>query len=115
MPTFTAFTTLDDRDRADALAELIEDLDPAPYGVGVFEIEDGSERWEIGAYFLERPNDVVLDLLAAAHGATAFVISELPETDWVAHVRRELTPVVAGRFFVYGSHDADKVPAGSVL
>ncbi|WP_420343665.1 50S ribosomal protein L11 methyltransferase [Paenirhodobacter sp.] len=114
MPTFTAFATLDDRDRADALAELIEDLDPAPYGVGVFEIEDGSERWEIGAYFLERPNDVVLDLLAAAHGATAFVISELPETDWVAHVRRELTPVVAGRFFVYGSHDADKVPAGSV-
>jgi ribosomal protein L11 methyltransferase len=30
----------------------------------------------------------------------------------VAHVRRELSPVEAGRFFVYGSHDADKVPAG---
>jgi ribosomal protein L11 methyltransferase len=27
-------------------------------------------------------------------------------------VRRELHPVEAGRFFVYGSHDADKVPAG---
>jgi ribosomal protein L11 methyltransferase len=37
-------------------------------------------------------------------------MSELPETDWVAHVRRELKPVVAGRFFVYGSHDADQVP-----
>ncbi len=114
MPTFTAFATIGDRDDAETLAEMIEDLDPAPYGVGVFEIEDGSERWEIGAYFLERPNDVVLDLLAAAHGATSFVISELPETDWVAHVRRELTPVVAGRFFVYGSHDADKVPPDSV-
>ncbi|RWR30675.1 50S ribosomal protein L11 methyltransferase [Sinirhodobacter populi] len=114
MPTFTAFATLGDRDNADTLAELVEDLDPAPYGVGVFEIEDGSQRWEIGAYFLERPDDLVLDLLAAAHGATPFVISELPETDWVAHVKRELTPVVAGRFFVYGSHDADKVPTDSV-
>jgi len=38
------------------------------------------------------------------------VVSEVPDTDWVAHVRRELAPVVAGRFFVYGAHDADKVP-----
>lgn len=114
MPTFTAFATLADRDLAEALAERIEELEPAPYGVGVFEIEDGSERWEVGAYFLERPDGIVLDLLAAAHGATAFVVSELPETDWVAHVKRELAPVVAGRFFVYGSHDADKVPQGSI-
>ena len=114
MATYSALTTLTGKEPAEALGEAMENLDPAPYGVGVFEIEDGSERWEIGAYFLERPNDVVLDLLAAAHGATAFVISELPETDWVAHVKRELAPVVAGRFFVYGSHDADKVPTESV-
>ena len=111
MPTFTAFTTLADRDQAEALAERIEDLEPAPYGVGVFEVEDGSETWEIGSYFLSAPDGVLLDLLAAAHGAAPFVVSELPETDWVAHVRRELSPVAAGRFFVYGSHDADKVPA----
>ena len=114
MPTFTAFTTLADRDLAEALAELIEDLEPAPYGTGVFEIEDGSERWEVGAYFLESPDEIALALLALSHEAAPFVISELPETDWVAHVRRELAPVVAGRFFVYGSHDADKVPEGSV-
>lgn len=114
MPTFTAFTTLDDRDRADALAELIEDLDPAPYGVGVFEIEDGSERWEVGAYFTEAPDEIALALLGLSHGAAPFAISELPETDWVAHVRRELAPVEAGRFFVYGSHDAEKVPAEAV-
>ena len=41
------------------------------------------------------------------------MVSEVPETDWVAHVRRELAPVEAGRFFVYGSHDADKVPEGA--
>ena len=51
-----------------------------------------------------------LALLAAAYGAAEFVVSELPETDWVAHVRRELSPVEAGRFFVYGSHDAENLP-----
>ena len=50
-------------------------------------------------------------LIAAAFGAKPFVVSELPDTDWVAKVRRELSPVEAGRLFVDGSHDADKVPA----
>ena len=51
---------------------------------------------------------------ALAFGAKPFAISELPEIDWVAKVRRELSPVEAGRFFVFGSHDADKVPAGRI-
>ena len=114
MPTFTALTTLDDRDRAEALGAMLEDLEPAPTGVGVFEMEDGSGLWEVGGYFLEAPDDVALALLAAAQGAKDFVVSEVPETDWVAHVRRELHPVEAGRFFVYGAHDADAVPEGRV-
>lgn len=111
MPTFTALTTLEGEDAANALAEAVEKLEPEPYGVGVFEIEDDSGLWEVGAYFLEAPNAVMLDVLALAFDAKPFAVSELPEVDWVAHVRRELAPVEAGRFFVYGSHDADKVPA----
>ncbi|MBC7146512.1 MAG: 50S ribosomal protein L11 methyltransferase [Thioclava marina] len=114
MTTFTAFTTLADRDAAEALSLRLEDLEPGPYGTGVFEIEDGSGRYEVSGYFLEAPDGVALDLLAIAHGAQPFAVSELPETDWVAHVRRELAPVQAGRFFLYGSHDADKVPADAV-
>ncbi|MDP3860567.1 MAG: 50S ribosomal protein L11 methyltransferase [Phaeovulum sp.] len=114
MTTFTAFTTLAAREPAEALAEMLENLDPAPYGVGVGEIEDGSDRWEVGAYFTENPDGVALALLAAAFDAATFAVSELPETDWVAHVRRELSPVVAGRFFVYGAHDAEKLPADAV-
>ncbi|MBU2961003.1 50S ribosomal protein L11 methyltransferase [Citreicella sp. C3M06] len=110
--TWTAFTKLSDKDAAEALGEALEDLDPEPTGVGVFEIEDGSETFEIGAYFVEAPDGIELALLAAAFDAPAFVISEVPDTDWVDKVRRELTPVEAGRFFVYGSHDADKVPDG---
>lgn len=112
MTTFTAFTTLSDKTMAEALGEALEDLEPAPYGVGVFEIEDGSGMWEVGGYFMQAPDDVELALLAAAHEAKSFVVSELPETDWVAKVRRELVPVAAGRFYVYGSHDADTVPDG---
>ena len=114
MPTYSALTTLMGRGPAEALAEALENLDPEPYGVGAFEIEDGSGLWEVGAYFLDPPDDLGLALLAAAHGAKAFAVSELPEIDWVAKVRRDLHPVEAGRFFVYGSHDADKVPEGRV-
>ena len=113
MTTYTALTTLTGKDQAYALADAMENLDPEPTGVGVFEIEDRSGLWEIGAYFIDEPDDVELTLMAAAFGAKPFVVSEVPETDWVAKVKRELSPVVAGRFFVYGSHDADKIPEGS--
>ncbi|SIN82157.1 50S ribosomal protein L11 methyltransferase [Vannielia litorea] len=113
MPTFTALTTLSGKEAAEALGEALERLQPEPTGVGVFEVEDGSGLWEVGGYFVEAPDTAGLDLLAAAFGARPFTISELPETDWVAHVRRELAPVEAGRFFVYGSHDADRVPEGA--
>ena len=113
MPTFTALTTLAGRGPAEHLGAVLENLDPAPTGIGVFEIEDGSGLWEVGAYFTELPDSVALDLRAAANGAKAFIVSEVPDTDWVAHVRRELAPVEAGRFFVYGSHDADKIPSGA--
>ena len=112
MPTFTALTTLPGEAPAQALAEALEALEPL--GVGVFEIEDGSGLWEVGGYFDAPPDPVALALLAAAHGAREFAVSELPEIDWVAQVKRELAPVEAGRFWLYGSHDAGSVPAGRV-
>ncbi len=114
MPTYTALTTLMGEGPAQTLGEALETLEPAPTGVGVFEVEDGSGLWEVGGYFLAPPDDIALALLAAAHDAKAFVVSEVPDQDWVAHVRRELAPVETGRFFVYGSHDADKVPEGKI-
>ncbi|SMX44105.1 50S ribosomal protein L11 methyltransferase [Actibacterium lipolyticum] len=114
MPTFTALTTLPGKASADALGEALENLVPEPTGIGVFEIEDGSGLWEVGGYFIEAPNAIELALLAKMHGAKDFTVSEVPDQDWVAKVRRDLAPVEAGRFFVYGSHDSDKVPAGRV-
>jgi ribosomal protein L11 methyltransferase len=113
MPIFAAMTSLPGREAAEALAAVVEDLEIAPYAVGVTEIEDGSGLFEVGAHFEEAPDAVALDLLAMVHGARPFAVSEVPDIDWVAKVRRELAPVVAGRFFVHGSHDAYKVPAGA--
>ena len=114
MLTYTALTTLSEKSRAEALGEALEGLEPSPTGVGVFEVEDGKGLWEVGGYFLEVPNDINLALLAAAYGAKPFVISEVPDQDWVAKVRRELPPVEAGRFFVYGSHDAEHLPSDRI-
>jgi ribosomal protein L11 methyltransferase len=114
MTMYSAITTIAGQEAAEALAEAMEDLDVVPFAVGVFEIEDGSGLREVGAHFEEAPDSIALALLAASHGARPFAVSEVPDVDWVAKVRRELPPVEAGRFFVYGSHDADKVPAGRI-
>ena len=113
MPTYSALTTLPGEAAAQGIVAAMERMAPEPIGVGIFEIEDDSGLWEVGGYFLEAPDEVMLEVLATAFGARPFALSEIPEIDWVAKVRRELAPVEAGRFFVFGSHDADKVPQGA--
>ena len=111
--TYTALTTVGSEEAAQRLGTALERLEPAPEGVGVFEMEDGSGLWEVGGYFDAPPPAPAIALLEAAFDAR-IVVSEIPPTDWVAHVRRELSPVVAGRFVVHGSHDADRLPEGLV-
>ena len=112
MTMYSAMTTTPGQAAAEALAEAVDDLDP--FAVGVFEVEDGSGLFEVGAHFEDAPDAVVLDLLAAVHGARPWALSEVPDVDWVAKVRRDLPPVAAGRFVVHGSHDADNLPDGCV-
>jgi ribosomal protein L11 methyltransferase len=109
MPTWSALTTVAGAEAAEALGEALERLDPMPVGIGVFEIEDGAGRWEVGAHFDRAPDVAGLALLAVLHGAADFAVSRVAERDWVAQVRRELHPVHAGRFTVYGAHDAHRV------
>ncbi|AML50317.1 50S ribosomal protein L11 methyltransferase [Falsihalocynthiibacter arcticus] len=114
MATYTALTTLNGKAAATSLGEAMENMTSEPTGVGVFEVEDGSGFWEVGGYFTEMPDVTELALLETMSGAKPFVVSEVPDVDWVAHVRRELSPVKAGRFYVYGTHDADTVPEDSI-
>lgn len=112
--SYSALTTITGETPAYALAEALEALTPEPTGVGVFEIEDGSGLWEVAAYFIDPPDVAGLAVLATLHNAKQFVVSDIPDQDWVSKVQRELSPVTAGRFFVYGGHDADKVPGDAV-
>ncbi|MDF2233568.1 50S ribosomal protein L11 methyltransferase [Albimonas sp. CAU 1670] len=114
MTTWTALTTLPGEAEAYTLGAAVESLPLSPLALAVLEVEDGSGLWEVGAYYDEKPDPVALDLLAAAHGARPFAVSKLEDRDWVAQVRRELTPVHAGRFIVFGSHDAEKIPLNRV-
>lgn len=114
MTTYTALTTLRDKADADALAAMLEHMTPEPTGIGTFEVEDGSGTWEVGGYFNEKPDEAGLILLAAMHGARPFAVSKVEDKDWVAQVRRELTPVYAGRFVVFGGHDKDTIPSNLI-
>ena len=114
MLTYSAITKVKDRERAEGLGVALEKLNPPPMGVGVFELEDSSGEWEVGAYFYEKPDEISILILQNAFEAAGFAISEIPETDWVAKVKRELSPVEAGRFFVFGKHDSKKLPKGKV-
>lgn len=114
MATYTALTTLQGKPAATKLGEAMENMLPEPTGIGVFEVEDGSGLWEVGGYFTDKPDAAELALLQVMSGSNPFVVSEVPDVDWVAHVRRELAPVAAGRFYVYGTHDADTVPSESI-
>ena len=105
MTTWTAITTLPDNPSAQALALAVENVHPTPIGIACLEIEDGSGLYEVAAYFDEKPDEIGLSILTTIHAQKPFIISKLDDTDWVAQVRRELTPVRAGRFLVYGSHD----------
>lgn len=112
--TFSAIATVTGQALAAKVMDDLEGLSPEPLGTGFFEVEDGSGLWEVAAYFTEKPDIAALSVLEALHSISPFVVSEIPDQDWVAKVRRDLPPVEAGRFFVYGSHDADKVPQGAV-
>ena len=114
MLTYSAITKVKDKERAEGLGVALERLDPPPMGVGVFELEDGSGEWEVGAYFNDKPNEISILILENVFEAAGFAISEIPETDWVAKVKRELNPVEAGRFFVFGKHDLKKLPKDRV-
>jgi len=64
--------------------------------------------------FTDRPDEISILILENAFKADGFAISEIPETDWVTKVKRELSPVEAGQFFVFGRHDSHKLPKDRV-
>ena len=112
MNNFTAFTTTHDEHQANIIGSSIEKMNPSPTGISVFESEDGTGMWEVEAFFSQKPSLFQLKILEVAH-ELKFVVSKIVDRDWVSQVQRELTPVCAGRFVLFGAHDQDKIPINS--
>ncbi|MEX0644137.1 MAG: 50S ribosomal protein L11 methyltransferase [Parvularculaceae bacterium] len=97
-----------------AAALLTELLWPPAAAVSLVKDDDGAEDadagWRLEAYFDGAPD---IDALAAALKETGLgrgVLEKVPDIDWVAHALSGLGIVRAGRFVLYGAHDADKLP-----
>ena len=90
---------LENHPRIDALA------------VSIAETDEANSLWETLAYFASAG-----EAGDAAHilGLPGTEVRELVERDWVRESLQGLQPVVAGRFFLHGSHDRAQRRAGGV-
>ncbi|MEP1229694.1 MAG: 50S ribosomal protein L11 methyltransferase [Litorimonas sp.] len=95
------------QDNMDALSVSIFDDGPDTMAIqALFETEG-----QAMACFNAREFDKAMQDSDLKNGAVESFVAQLPDEDWVSLSQAGLPPVPAGRFFVYGSHDADKIPA----
>ncbi|MCF3935458.1 50S ribosomal protein L11 methyltransferase [Acuticoccus sp. M5D2P5] len=94
----------------ETLDVLVDDGEPI---VSVHRLDEDAP-WLIDVLFQEADESAQHRFLSAARSLLPdlppFEFDALAERDWVAESQRQLHPVKAGRFVIYGSHDRDKVP-----
>jgi ribosomal protein L11 methyltransferase len=97
---------------AEGMADRFEnDFRIEPLAVTINETDEAKNLWETVAYFVtDAGAEEARQLLQLSSG----IISELPDRDWVRHSLEGLAPVVAGRFFLHGSHDRKRRRHGGV-
>jgi ribosomal protein L11 methyltransferase len=91
------------------VAALFELTPPAPQAVLTSE-EPFTDNAMVEALYAEMPDGDLLSKLAGR----AVHVALLPDQDWIKLSQEGLAPVRAGRFFVYGAHDAGTVPHGVI-
>jgi len=107
-PLWKAHVTLAKELAADVSAAF-ELAPPAPSAVLIHE-EPFKPDATVEALYPEPPDAVFLSQLT---GHT-IIVEPLPDQDWIRLSQEGLPPVRAGRFFVYGAHDAGEVPHGTI-
>lgn len=90
-------------------AALFELTPPKPQAVLILE-EPFKDESTVEALYPSMPDGALLSRLA---GKEVFV-ALLPDQDWIRLSEQGLPPVRAGRFFVYGAHDAGEIPQGPI-
>ena len=107
-PLWKATITLAKEDAANAAA-VLELAPPSPQAVLIAE-EPFKPNATVEALYTEPPD---AELLSRISGHTV-TVAPLPDQDWIRLSQEGLPPVRAGRFFVYGAHDAGQVPHGVI-
>ena len=91
------------------------DAEPALEGAAYAYIEEDEDRgvWRLDAYPVSDAEAAHVTALLLAQAGLDVRQTELADADWIALSLSGLPPVRAGRFFVYGAHDAGRVRAGA--
>ena len=106
-PLWKACVALEKHEAAD-MASLLE-LASGPQAVLIVEEPFGPEA-TVEALYVGQPDAAYLSNIAGR----AITVEPLPDQDWIKLSQEGLPPVRAGRFFVYGAHDAGTVPHGVI-
>jgi ribosomal protein L11 methyltransferase len=106
-PLWKATVALTKREAADVSAAL--ELDGSAQAVLIVE-EPFADGAVVEALYTDAPDAAYLTRIAG-HTVT---VAPLPDQDWIRLSQEGLPPVRAGRFFVYGAHDAGQVPHGVI-
>jgi ribosomal protein L11 methyltransferase len=106
-PLWKASIALTKPEAADAAAAL--ELEGSAQAVLIAE-EPFADGAVVEALYTEAPDAAFLSRIAGR----AVAVAPLPDQDWIRLSQQGLPPVRAGRFFVYGAHDAGTVPHGVI-
>lgn len=104
-PLWKASVSLLKSEAADVAAAL--ELEASAQAVLIAE-EPFADGAVVEALYTEEPDAATLSRIT---GRT-ITVEPLPDQDWIRLSQEGLPPVRAGRFFVYGAHDAGTVPHG---
>jgi len=107
-PLWKASVTLA-KELAGDVCAVLELSPPTPQAVLIVE-EPFAANATVEALYTEAPDAALLSAITGQ----AIAVAPLPDQDWIRLSQEGLPPVRAGRFFVYGAHDAGQVPAGVI-
>jgi len=106
-PLWKASVALTKAEAADVSAAL--ELDGSAQAVLIVE-EPFGDGAMVEALYTDPPDVLYLSRITGR----AMTVEPLPDQDWIRLSQEGLPPVRAGRFFVYGAHDAGQVPHGVI-
>jgi ribosomal protein L11 methyltransferase len=92
-------------------SRIEDDFQLDPLAVTINETDEANAIWETVAWFEDEQTASAARLHLSVPTAT---IAPVPDVDWVRRSLEGLAPVVAGRFFLHGSHDRSVRRAGGI-